>query len=106
MSHPPGTRIRFPRTIIEPACGDHPEFLMAAAGDMGEVVSCDRGLPFPYSVKWDGWPHAFGAEEADFEVIEAGDVPFKHREPALFEAFRAYQRAINNVVQTGRRFNG
>ncbi len=33
-------------------------------------------------------------------------VLFKHREPALFEAFRAHQRAIDAVVLAGRRFNG
>ena len=64
-----GTRIRFPREIIEPANEDHPEFLMASAGEEGEIVSHKETGVFPYSVKTDSWPHSFGADETDFKVI-------------------------------------
>ena len=71
MSYPPGTRIRFPRTIIEPANGDHPEFQMATAGDEGVIVSYNDGLHFNYEVRIDSWPQAFGVRDNDFDVLPA-----------------------------------
>lgn len=74
MSYIRGTRIRFPREIIQSATGDHPEFLMASAGEEGEVVAYNETGVFPYSVKTDSWPNSFGAEAQDFEILETAAV--------------------------------
>lgn len=68
MSYASGTRIKFPRTIIESATGDHPEFLLASAGEEGEIVSYDETSVFPYSVKTDSCSYSFGAVEPDFRL--------------------------------------
>ncbi len=69
----PGTRIRFRRVVIEPACGDHPEFLLAENGERGEVVQHigDFGdLKDAYSVRADGCRSTFVAQREEFEVVE------------------------------------
>ncbi len=71
MSYATGTRIRFPREISEPATGDHPKFLLASAGEEGEIVSYNENSVFPYSVKADSWPNSFGANKIDFRLIAA-----------------------------------
>ncbi len=75
MSYASGTRIRFPRAIPGPATGDHPEFLLASAGEEGEIVSYDETSVFPYSVKTDSWPRSFGADETDFRLIATEAAP-------------------------------
>ncbi len=70
---PVGSRIRFKQTIIEPATGSHPEFLMCEAGTLGQIVGHRTDDErWPYSVLWDRWkkaPFAIGANE--IEVIDA-----------------------------------
>ena len=74
MIYANGTRIRFPHTIIEPATGDHPEFLMASAGEEGEIVAYDETrTKYPYSVTADSCPHPFGVDETDFRMIAAAE---------------------------------
>jgi hypothetical protein len=65
MSDPlaPGTRIQFQRNIYEPACGDHPEFILCRKGDGGKIVTHACGDK--YLVQWDNW------QSADF-YAEAG----------------------------------
>lgn len=36
---PIGTRIRFTKTIVKDATGDHPAFLLANEGDLGTVAA-------------------------------------------------------------------
>lgn len=71
-SLPVGTKIRFLKTICIPACGDHPELLLAEKGDGGEVVAgepCREG----HWVKWDHWKTPFGAQlGVDFEAVNPG----------------------------------
>ena len=64
---PVGTRIRFTRTLTGEATGDHPAFLYAEKGDGGEITG--HGTPEGYWVKWDRWPHAFGASRDEFEPL-------------------------------------
>ena len=78
----PGTRIRFTRTIEEPATGDHPRFLLAEAGSLGTIESYariptnDAQVAWPYSVVWDGWHDAsFRASEDDFRILEPNEEP-------------------------------
>ena len=68
---PKGTRIVFLRTIEEPADDYHPGALYAVKGDHGVVTG--HGCREGHWVKWDKWPHAFGAElGVDFEPIQGG----------------------------------
>lgn len=64
---PVGTRIRFTRTLTEDATGDHPAYIYARKGDEGEVTG--HGTSEGYWVKWDKWPHAFGAGRDEFEPL-------------------------------------
>ena len=57
---PVGTRIRFVKSMYENATGDHPAFVYAEKGDGGIVTG--HGTREGHWVKWDKWPHAFGAE--------------------------------------------
>lgn len=71
VSLPPGTRIRFLKTLTEPATGDHPLLVYAKAGELGTIVEgrpCSEG----HWAIWDGWQKAsFGAVHGtEFEVVE------------------------------------
>ena len=57
---PVGTRIQFVKSIYGAATGDSPACIYAKKGDGGVVTG--HGTPEGYWVKWDKWPHAFGAE--------------------------------------------
>jgi hypothetical protein len=65
--HPVGTRIRFTRTLDEPAGSDSPARLYATKGETGEITG--HGCKEGYWVKADNWPNPFGASEKEFEVI-------------------------------------
>jgi hypothetical protein len=62
-----GTRIRFTKTLTEPASGDHPALLYAKAGQTGEITG--HGCREGYWVKTDDWPNPFGAAPDEFEVL-------------------------------------
>lgn len=64
---PVGTRIRFTKTLTEPACGDHPAFIYARKGELGEITG--HGTREGYWAKWDRWPHPFGLSPAEFEPV-------------------------------------
>lgn len=64
---PVGTRIKFLKTLTEPACGDHPALLYATEGEAGVVTK--HGAREGYWVKADNWPNAFGASPHEFEAI-------------------------------------
>lgn len=62
----PGTRIRFLKTLDAPANEESPAVVYAEKGDTGEVVENPNvpggGPPREgHWVKWDRWPHPFGA---------------------------------------------
>jgi hypothetical protein len=57
---PIGTRIRFLRTLVSGPDEFGPGNLYAKKGDGGVVTG--HNCPEGHWVKWDGWPHAFGAE--------------------------------------------
>ena len=64
-----GTKIRFTKTLTEPANEDHPALQYAhknQTGEITEIGGCQEG----YWVKTDNWPHPFGCERKEFEVIE------------------------------------
>ena len=66
-SLPVGTRIRFLRTLTAPANEDHPAIVYAESGDGGAVTG--HGCKEGHWVKWDRWPHSFGATLGkDFEA--------------------------------------
>jgi len=66
-----GTRIRFLKTLIEPADGDHPEFLMAKEGDLGRIVKKrSANSHWDYSVTWDGFQKPFCADRSEFEAVQ------------------------------------
>lgn len=62
-----GTKIRFKKTLIKRASGDSPECVYAFKGEMGEITGHDT--PEGYWAKADAWPHSFGADEDEFEVV-------------------------------------
>lgn len=63
---PVGTRIRFLKQLGCGPTGDHPSFIYAEKGDMGEVTG--HGCVEGHWVSWDKWPHSFGATlGVDFE---------------------------------------
>lgn len=64
---PIGTRIKFRKTLTEPACGDHPALRYASEGETGEITG--YGTPEGYWVKTDNWPNAFGAAPWEFDVL-------------------------------------
>jgi hypothetical protein len=66
---PVGTRIRFMRDLIEPACGDHPAMLFAERGGIGEITG--HGCYEGYWVKWDKHPAPFGAGRDEFEPMSS-----------------------------------
>lgn len=58
-----GARIIFLESIYEPACGEHPEFILCKKNGTGSITGPEneRG----YLVKWDEWPHA------DFRCLQS-----------------------------------
>lgn len=65
---PIGKRILFTKTLIGPACEEHPTIMYAMKGEKGEVVGYNAREG--YMVKRDGWPAPFGAEyEKEFIAI-------------------------------------
>ena len=46
-----GKKLYLSREIIEPACGDHPEFLLGRFGEQVEIKSIESDHPYPYSVE-------------------------------------------------------
>lgn len=64
---PVGTRIRFTRTLDDPANEEHPHLVYAEKGETGEIVQGDRPAYEGYWVKVDHWPHPFGASRDEFE---------------------------------------
>jgi hypothetical protein len=69
MLLPIGTRIRFIKSLYGAVTGDSPACVYAEKGDGGVVTG--HGTPEGYWVKWDKWPHAFGAEYAVDFITEA-----------------------------------
>lgn len=67
---PVGTRIKFLKDLTEDACGDHPMFIYAEKGELGEVTG--HGTKEGYWVKRDIWDTPFGAEYGT-EFIEEKD---------------------------------
>lgn len=65
----PGDRIRFLRRLDCGPTEDHPAFVYANKGETGEIVEVG-GCAEGFLVKTDSWPHAFGAEASEFEVLE------------------------------------
>ena len=67
---PVGTRIKFIKTLADGPCPDatHGGNLYAVKGDLGTVTG--HGTQEGHWVKWDRWPHAFGAEYGT-EFVEA-----------------------------------
>lgn len=39
------------KEIVEPACGDHPAFLMGRKGERVKILSKDGNTTYPYSVE-------------------------------------------------------
>ena len=66
---PVGTRIRFVKTLTSGPDEDGPGNLYARRGEGGVVTG--HGTPEGHWVKWDGWPHAFGAEHGEEFVAAA-----------------------------------
>ena len=63
-----GARIVFSRSIYEPACGDHPEFILCRKGEQGTVTGPQTSCG--YLVRWDAWPSAdFRCLRTEFEVL-------------------------------------
>ena len=67
---PVGTKIKFTRELSCDATGDHPAFLFASKGQLGEVTG--YGTREGYWVKADNWPAPFGASENEFVLVEGG----------------------------------
>jgi hypothetical protein len=63
---PIGTRIIFTKTLTKLACEDSPACIYARKDESGEIVG--HGCKEGYWVKWDAWPHKFGASINEFEV--------------------------------------
>ena len=68
LVYPVGARIQFKRTITEPACGDHPEFLLCIAGEYGVIVG--YGTVFPYKVKTNYHRGEFYVTQNEIQVTE------------------------------------
>jgi hypothetical protein len=63
-----GTRIRFIKTLYGAPTGETPAFVYAEKGDGGVITG--HGTPEGYWVKWDKWPHAFGASHGTEFIAE------------------------------------
>ncbi len=72
-----GTRIRFTRDLIEPACGDHPRLIYARKGETGTIL--DYNASEGYMVQADANPGKFGAARHEFDpeapAPSSGGVP-------------------------------
>lgn len=64
---PIGTRIRFTKRLDCEATGDHPAFLYASVGELGEITG--HGTPEGYWAKTDHWPNPFGVSRDEFEPV-------------------------------------
>jgi hypothetical protein len=60
-----GTEVTVRCQIIDPACGDHPDLLLAEKGDKVVVESYDPGSPWPVLVRGRWGP--FRAYEYELE---------------------------------------
>ena len=63
----PFSKIRFTKTLTEPACGDHPELLYAREGETGIL-----GAGISYEGYWARTfnnPTWFGVSEDEFELF-------------------------------------
>jgi hypothetical protein len=69
---PIGTRIRFIKSLYGAATGDSPPCVYAEKGDGGVVTGYNNFEG--HWVKWDHWPHAFGAEYGT-EFVEEQQKP-------------------------------
>lgn len=69
---PIGTRIRFTKTLTEPANEDHPGIVFAKEGDLGRITG--HGTLEGYWATWDHWKAAFGVSPEEFEVVAHGDI--------------------------------
>ncbi len=65
---PVGTRIKFIKSLYSGPTGDCPAFVYAEKGDGGVITG--HGTPEGYWVKWDKWPHAFGASHGTEFIAE------------------------------------
>jgi len=72
---PIGTRIRFVKSLYGAANEESPACVYAEKGDGGVVTGHTSDLGEGHWVKWDKWPHAFGAEYGTefVEESEFGD---------------------------------
>jgi len=71
----PDTRIRFIKTVIEPADGDHPTFLLANEGETGIIVEKkEKGHPYNYSVRTDHCQETFSVKTNEIEEIKEDNV--------------------------------
>jgi hypothetical protein len=69
---PIGTRVRFTKTIIEDATGDHPRFLLAEEGELGNVaVHYEFAHLYPYGVVADRCPNRFAVAGDEIEEVTA-----------------------------------
>jgi len=89
---PVGTRIRFTKTLIQAASGDHPTLLYAEKGTEGEITG--HGCREGYWVKWDRWPHPFGASRDEFEVVIARPVD-EPSHPIAEDAYSLYGKTLD-----------
>jgi hypothetical protein len=64
----PNKRIVFKDDIIEPADGDHPEFIMASKGQGGTVIKKSDFFYDTWLVEPDGM-NAFYAKETEFKDL-------------------------------------
>jgi len=46
-----GAEVYLTKEIIEPACGDHPDFLMGRKGEKVIILEVDENHHYPYSVE-------------------------------------------------------
>lgn len=69
-----GRQIRFTKTIIEPACGEHPSFIYASKDQLGEIVEEKLKATFPFKVRTDTSGEIFGVHKNEFEIVKDEDV--------------------------------
>jgi hypothetical protein len=65
---PVGTRIRFTKTLDEPANEEHPHLVYADRGELGEIVDGGRPAREGHWAKTESNP-PFGVSRDEFEVI-------------------------------------
>lgn len=64
-----GKRIRFLKTLDQPANEETLAFVFAYKGELGNIIDVVDGV-FMYSVKVDRWKTTFGANRDEFEILE------------------------------------